>query len=225
MMMAYEGGRWVIRYTPIPDETRDYYPTPTLKNDVAAVRIRKLKKRGTLECGTMWLPTPVLQEDEENDAPYFPMILVCYSSETDYLFQVSPILDYENKADDVLQSFTEELIKKGYRPLTIRARDKRTYSLLCDLCSKTGISLKLEENLPDLENVMQEIHYNMGKEEDDGSDLEHLEQICDMLSNLRDGELKQMPPRMVEALLELAREGFIPEDLAKRLKSICKTRG
>lgn len=72
---------------------------------------------------------------------------------------------------------------------------------------------------------MREIHHNMGKEEDDGSDLEHLEQICDMLSDLRDGELKQMPPRMVEALLELAREGVIPEDLAKRLKRICKTRG
>ena len=50
--------------------------------------------------------------------------------------------------------------------------------------------------------------------------VEQVEDLCETLMQMRDGELKQLPEEMVLMLLDLDEDGLIPEALGKRLRRI-----
>lgn len=215
-MLAVEGGKWIVKFTRLPDAAIRY-PEPSFTNEVQTARIKRLRKSGVWECGTMRLPNAIQQEGHEKEAPYFPLALVCLNLESGQVLQ--PVVTIGNDAEEAMNGFVEELVKTKAAPKTLRAADDRCFAILRDLCAKTGIGLTREE--PEaLSEVMQDLLSNMGMDEDGEPNLEQLELLCENLMQMRDGELKQMSEEMVNMLLDMADWGVVPKALADRIRKL-----
>ena len=166
----------------------------------------------------MRLPTPV--QDEKDKAPYFPMLLVAVDQEGTVF---SPVISDGEDAAEIANKFAAELLTTMC-PRSIRAGDDRCFAILQDLCGKAGIHLTRENHLEALDEVMQTLIFSLGQDEDESEDEmpkpEEIEELCAALMAMRDGELKQMPAGMVNMLLDLADWGFVPDELAKRLRKL-----
>ena len=217
-LFCHDGDQWIVNHTTLPEATRKY-PAPVIENEILTTKIRRMKKKGAWECGTMRLSTPV--QDEGDKAPYFPMVLLSVDRGEGYVFP--PVISDGEDAAEIANKFGSELLTTAC-PRSIRAGDDRCFAILQDLCKKVGIQLKREDHLEALDEAMQELFFGLGGDEDenDGAmpDPEELETLCEALMAMRDGELKQMPVDMVNMLLGLADLGFVPSKLAKRLRKL-----
>ncbi len=216
-MLALEGGRWIVKYTRLPSSSISY-PEPEFSNEVLAMRIKQKKKKGTWECGTMRLPTAVQEENHEEQAPCYPLVLICVDLRTEMVQQ--PIVSEDEDAAEMMKSFAEQLLELDSIPKTVCCGDDRSFALLKDLCTKTGIQIERTDQLQALDEVMQNLLENMGESEEGEPDYEQLEAMFDMLMQMRDSELKQMPQEMADMLYSLAEAGELPETLAKRIQKL-----
>ncbi len=216
-LLSLEEGRWTVNDTPLPSAEISY-PTPAFMDDFMAARLKRKKKRGIWECGTMRLPTAVQEEGQENEAPYFPLALVCIELNTGLIHQ--PVVTDGENAAETMQGFAEQLLHSGSVPRTIRCGDDRSFAILKDICSKNGIRLERTDNLEELDEAMHSLLEQLGEDENGEPDLEQLQELAEMLMLMTDGELAQMPPEMVNMLCELGELGGIPEKLLRRLKKL-----
>jgi hypothetical protein len=120
----------------------------------------------------------------------------------------------------MMNSFAEQLLELDSIPKTVCCGDDRSFALLKDLCTKTGIQIERTDQLQALDEVMQNLLENMGESEEGEPDYEQLEAMFDMLMQMRDSELKQMPQEMADMLYSLAEAGELPETLAKRIQKL-----
>lgn len=181
------------------------------------MRIKDLKKKGTWECGIIRLPKAVQSETPE-EAPYFPLILVAVNLDTGMV--INPVTTDREDPAELINGFADELLKANIAPKKIRAYDDRSYALLRNLCRKTGIRLVKDEETEQVQNVMLELIEHIGPEKNEIPDFEQMDQLFQTLTQMRDGELKQMPPDLVRMILEMADMGAVPPELAKRLRKL-----
>ncbi len=217
-LLSRDGDRWIVNDTTLPEVTRKY-PAPVMRNEILTARLRRMKKGGTWECGTMRLSTPVQEEDDM--APYFPMVLVSIDRQEGHVFP--PVITDGEDAAEIANKFAADLLTTAC-PKSIRAGDDRCFAILEDLCKKTGIRLTRENHLDALGEAMQALFFGHDQDEDENEgempSSEELEGFCDALMAMRDGELKQMPAHMVNMLLDMADWGLVPDKLARRLRKL-----
>lgn len=216
-LLAYEGGRWGIKYTRLPAAERQY-PEPTFVNQVLAAHIRRKKKTGVWECGTVHLPRAV--QEEETEVPYFPFVLVCVNLETGMILQ--PVVTNGEDAAETMSGFARRLIEADAPPKTIRCRDDRCFAIVKDLCEKTGIKLVRGDEFELLDDALASMLEHMSGDMDDMDDTDDEEtaELFDTLMQMRDDELRQMPRELVTMLYSLADAGELPDLLAMRIKKL-----
>lgn len=216
-MLVQQEARWIIKFTTLP-EAKMRCPSVEWSDEMTTARIRRLKKRGTLQCGVMRLPSPVQDEAETDEAPYFPLALVSLNPASGTLLK--PILSKTGDGREIADGFAEMLLSAKAAPERVELRDEQTAAILSDFCRKTGIGAAIGEDLDELEDAMLQMTRSMGTDEDAEDELAEIKDLCETLCQMRDGELKQMPKEMAAMLLELAEEGLVPDELAKRLKKL-----
>lgn len=216
-MLVQQEARWIIRFTALPD-AKMRHPSVEWDDEMTSARIRRFKKRGTLQCGVMRLPSPVQDEAKPDEAPYFPLVLVCLNPASGILLK--PILSKTGDGREIVDGFAKMLLSAKTAPERVALRDEQTAAILSDCCEKAGIGAAIQEELDELEDAMLQMMRHTGTDEDAEDELAEIERLCETLSQMRDGELKQMPKEMAAMLLELAEEGMIPDELAKRLKKL-----
>ena len=215
-LLSYEDGRWIVRTTALP-AAEIVYPEPVLVNEVMAAYIKRKKKAGNWECGTLRIPNAVQGEAQE-EAPYFPLALICVDVTTELVQQ--PIVTDGDKAEEMMNLFAKLLMEASTVPKKISCGDNRCFAILKDLCAKTGIQLIRTDSLAALSQVMEHFLGNLGIDEEGEPDFEQLEALFDSLMQMRDGELLQMPEEMVVMLLDMAEDGIVPDSLAKRIRKL-----
>lgn len=215
-LLSRDGDRWIVNDITLPDVARKY-PAPVIKNEILTARLKRMKKGGAWECGTMRLSTPVQEED--NKAPYFPMVLVSVDRQEGHVFP--PVISNGEDAAEIANKFAAELLTT-ICPRSIYAGDDRCFAILQDLCKKTGIRLTREDHLDALDEAMQALFFGHVEDENEGGipNMERLDDLFAALMAMRDGELKQIPADMVNMLLDMADWGFAPDKLAKRLRKL-----
>lgn len=216
-LLVQQGARWIIKFTTLPDATMNY-PMVEWLDEMTTARVKRLKKRGTLQCGVMRLPSPVQDEDEQDEAPYFPLVLVCLNPTSGVLLK--PVLSKTGDGQDIAAGFAEMILSAKAAPERIELRDEQTKAILSDFCGKAGIQAAIADDLSDLDDAMLQMMHRTGPDPDAEDEVEQIEDLCETLMQMRDGELKQMPDEMVAMLLDLAEDGVVPKALAKRLKHI-----
>lgn len=216
-MLAFEGGRWIMKYTALPNaEIR--YPEPKLTNDVTAARIKRKAKTGVWECGTLWLPNAVQEEEHADEAPYYPLALLFIELGNE-LVQEPIVTNGENPAE-MLNEFAQQLLDGKTVPRTIRCGDERCFSLLKDLCAKTGIRLEKTDDPEALNDVIGDLLDHLADEEDSELDPKEVEEMFDVLMQMPDSELRQMPQELVNMLYSLSEAGALPDALDNRIRKL-----
>ena len=216
-MLALTDGRWIMKYTPLPAaEMR--YPEPVLANDVTAARIKRKAKAGVWECGTLRLPNPVQEEGHEDEAPYYPLALIFAELENQMVQQ--PIVTNGEDPDEMLNEFADYLLTLKTVPRTIRCGDDRSYALLKDLCAKTGITPERTDEPEALDDVIEDLLDHMSELQDEEIGPDEIEEMFDVLMQMPDSELRQMPQELAEKLYCLAEAGELPEPLEQRIRKL-----
>lgn len=216
-MLAFEGGRWIMKYTTLPNaEIR--YPEPMLTNDVTAARIKRKAKTGVWECGTLWLPNAVQEEEHADEAPYYPLALLFIELGNE-LVQEPIVTDGEDPAE-MLNEFAQQLLDAKTVPRTIRCGDERCFSLLKDLCAKTGIRLEKTDDPEALNDVIGDLLEHLAGEEASELDPKEVEEMFDVLMQMPDSELRQMPQELVNMLYSLSEAGALPDALDNRIRKL-----
>lgn len=216
-MLALAEGRWIIKYTTLPSaEMR--YPEPVLVNDVTAARIKRKTKAGVWECGTLRLPNPVQEEGHEDEAPYYPLALIFIELGNELVQQ--PIVTNGEDPAEMLDAFAEYLLSVKSAPRTIRCGDDRGFALLKDLCAKAGIMLERTDEPEALNDVIEDLLDHISGLQDKEIGPDEIEEMMDILMQMPDSELRQMPQELADMLYSLAEAGELPAPLEQRVKKL-----
>ncbi len=216
-MLVLEDSRWIIRFTALPSaEIR--YPEPLLTNEVTAARIRRKAKTGVWECGTFWLPDATQEEGHEDEAPRYPLALLLVDLGSGLV--QPPIVTDGEAPSEMLDKFVQLLLDGKSLPRTIRCGDDRAFSLLKDLCTKTGIRLERTEEPEALDEVIDELLEHLSGPEEAAPSPVEIAAMEDVLMQMSDDELRRLPQEMVNMLFSLAEYGALPEALSARVKKL-----
>ena len=231
-MLTEKDGEWQLEAVDLPDSERAW-PAPVLENEVLAARIRKMKKKGTWEGGTFYLTDPVLDSENGDSVPFFPLMLMMVDQESEMIVSGTPGCTEEPEL--ILRGFAEHIADSKMCPKKILAADDRAFSLLKGFCSQTGILLIREDDLQAFEEARDSLYDHMAGlddwDEEDGwddetdeglgeEDADELDQFLSTLMLMRDEELKTMPRELVEMIRQMSDLGFVPDALIKRLRKL-----
>ena len=194
------------------------YPELQFTNEVMAARLKRKKKTGIWECGTMRLPTAVQEEGHEEEAPYYPLALVYVELGAELLQQ--PIMTDGEDSAEMMNDFAARMLDRDSLPQILYCRDDRCFALLKDLCDKAGIRIERTDKMEALDGVLQELLEHMAGDEDSLSEEEELTQMIEVLSQMSDNELRSAPPEIVNLLYSLAEAEALPDELSERIKKL-----
>lgn len=215
LCLEKENGCYIVTRVPFPAEIPAEYPSPVMKNEVALARLKKMKKKGSLECRLVRLPMPV--QESEDMPPYYPALLAVVDTKAKKIYPTQPVLYLEEQPEDCLDTFVEVLLKAGICPKAIHTDDPRTFELLKHLCNGVEIRLTLtDDELPELDEAIDGLMSAMLPEPEDTAEV--MSEVFDMIMSLSDGELKQLPGEMITEMLELAEAGLIPPEVEFKLR-------
>lgn len=215
--LVKENGRYTVTRIPFPDEIPAEYPSPVMKDEITQARLKKMKKKGLLECRMVRLPVPV--QESEDMPPYYPAFLAVVDTRAKKIYPTQPVLYLEEQPEDCLNTFAEVLLKAEICPKAIRTDDPCTFELLKHLCNGVEIRLTLtDDEMPDLDEAIDGLVSAMLPEPEDTTEEPHMSEVFDMIMGFSDQELKQLPREMIMEMLELAEVGLIPPEVELKLR-------
>ena len=199
---------------PLPMEEGEVYPEVMVASDLLPARLKRLRKKGVWEAELLRMLEAVQNDPEET--PYYPLMLLVAESESGYLLHVPMIMDMEKNPQEFFNGFTEAWEMQKVYPKEFRCRDERTYAWLKDLIEKTGTKISIyRKSMPALDEAEAALASQM-QGSDDGA--EQLMDMVEMLLSLPSSELKKMPREFLDDLSIMIDQGVFPPDLAKELK-------
>lgn len=208
LLLKGSGGKYTLGTTALPEPKPVEWPRPRCRNDIACATMKKITQAGIWECSLIWFPEPVL--DETDEIPQFPMVLIAAEVSEGYILPVSPILNYEEEAETLLQHFMNALLEYHFYPKEIHVlgEDERAYGFFEDFCSRMHIALCREEFLPAAKEA--EIEFCRGL--DEREEEKKLEEMVESLLMLTEDQAAQLPDQIKEQLRNvLENEVFPPE--------------
>lgn len=201
LRMRRAGDGFVLDQTELPELPAKPWPKPELKNELGLKRLKKLEKLGTWECEMIMLTEPI--QAEPDAAPVFPMMLMCVEQESGFMLPIEFVYDLERDAEELMNNCIETLCRQKVCPKAILARDERTFAFLEDFCSGAKISLKLEPELPALDEIQEEFADSLGNGQDADEDMEEL---LTMMTEMGPEALSILPDDLVNELRQIAAE-------------------
>lgn len=203
------GDRFDWQTMQLPSELTEDLPTPSLSAPKIS-KLKALKQLNKWECKGVYIQKPV--QDDVDEAPYFPALLIAVECRNDHVLPVEPVRDYAVNARIMLDSFADELLRYKRIPKTICVSDDRTYSLLLSFCNECGIELKTVASLSKADDIADKMN-----DISESDEIDSLMKIIDMLDSLSVEELKTMPSELKAMCKQMIEDGFIEPELAAKL--------
>ena len=214
LLMELVDGRY--RFTGsavLPKEKKKAYAAPRSLNEIGIRSLKKFPKRGVWECEVILFPGPI--QDTPQEAPYFSHALMTVESRTQYILPPELTADYETHPEDMVNHFIDMLIGQKMMPEMFLVRDERTCVLLQKLAEKLGVSIIIQKDLPALDDAEESLleHLDTSPEEEQ----EELLMMAELLLQMDDEDVKNMPEEVLEPFRMLLNMGALPEELTKKL--------
>ncbi len=212
-LLERKNGEFVWSSVPLPEEMPVQYPKPHYVNDIAAAKLKRLKKQGFWECDVLRFPEPM--QDSPDQAPYFPVMVMAVSGDTEQVLPPQLSEHYEEKPEDLVDKFAEMFLQQQVRPAILSIRNERTQVLLADFCERAGIRIRMCEELPLLDDAMDSLmdYLGINSSSPDGK----LEEMLGMLLQLDDSELGMLPDEIRQQFAGLIEQEILPDELAEEL--------
>ena len=246
VILVREEAGFALQKTPLPGRIKPVWTKGGKVDPVTARRLKKLKGRAACECQIIYTPRAV--QDKEGDQPYYPVMLMCADAETGRLMPVDIAGHYEKDPSVLLRNLSEALVRSGSMPSQFLAADERTFNFMEEFCTQVGIPLQKaaeDESLDMLNAAKYDFHRHMMETEglmdeedwddfpdsldgildgEDGTDrmpspdeLRYLEQ---MILNLPDEDLQQIPEEFQEFIRYCSDMGVLSGELQERLRKL-----
>ena len=210
---------------PFPAPSIRHYETVPVRGDIIPARHKKIPRKGTWEAEAVRFIQPF--QKEEDEAPYYPLMLLLCASKSGYLVAVRIHGEIGDNPVEFFEEYTRQWEKLNYRPNAILCRDERTMALLEDVCAKTGVGIKItQSDMPALDKAQEDMYMHFTspqqRQMEDVVDqiVEMFTQVIEMpLDSLR--EMFQSSPGMAEELWRLSRDESlpIPRNIADEVRS------
>lgn len=201
LLMKRSDDGFVLDQTELPAISPKPWPKPELKNELGLKRLERLEKEGTWECEMVMVTEAV--QTEPDTAPVFPMMLMCVEQESGYAVPVRFVCDLEKEAEELMNNYIEALCGQEFCPEALLARDERTFAFLEDFCRELNISLKIEPELPTLDEMQEDfadaLDAGMNPEED-------IEDLLTAMMSMGPEALSILPDDIVDELRQIAKE-------------------
>ena len=166
----------------------------------------------------MRLPEPVQNTPEEQ--PVFPMMLMLVSAKDGMILPVNIVADYEENPEQILQNMAEALKTGKRRPGKLLVRDERTKALLDNFGKQMGIEVRIERDLPHLDEAQECMIEEIWADGEEDDDMFQLQQMIESMEKLPDDVLRSMPDELIEQLEIMAASGALPLELQYRIDDI-----
>jgi len=213
-LLERKGNGYLWGRIKLPDPQEKSYPSPVIADDVLVARVKRAKKKSTAwACEVMVLPEALKVETEE--VPLFPFLLLTVDCDSQKMIPNDIVADYERGAEELVLNLTESMLKNGV-PSEILVRDERTAALLKRFSTQTGVSVRLSEDLLFMDEMEEDLLAHLhGEDPCDGP-----EGLFQMLLEMDQATFSTMPLELLEKLLEMDRQGILPEPLSARIQQL-----
>ena len=208
----------IMEQTALPKKKKEVYPQPTGLDDFTISTIRRIKKKEIFECELVRLPEPVQNTPEEQ--PVFPMMLMLVSAKDGMILPVNIVADYEENPEQILQNMAKALKTGKRRPGKLLVRDERTKALLDNFGKQMGIEVRIERDLPHLDEAQECMIEEIWADGEEDDDMFQLQQMIESMEKLPDDVLRSMPDELIEQLEIMAASGALPLELQYRIDDI-----
>lgn len=220
-LVVRQNGEYVLLRTDLPEAAPEEWPAPPAPERKTVDKLRKLKKKGIYQCGILWLPGFIEESGEDQGPPQLACMLLCVDSRRHFILPVEPVLGFSDHPELLIQSLTESLLREKTCPSAMKVRDEETRALLENFCAAVGVLLSLDEHLPVLDDVRENLIHsimNSYEDEDEDTDDDELDaESLEWLMDLTDEEIRNLPAPLAESLAFMAEHGILPETLGWRV--------
>lgn len=215
------GFQWSAHTLPPIRSSED--PTPLLKDELLLERLKRTKKsRNRWIFDVVMVPTAVAEATPTGAlSAHFPYLLLGICSNTQELMILPDTLDHYDleQSEHLLASLGHWMLERKV-PSQMTACNHRTYALLLHLAQQLGIKLNQNTSpyskdtalLVQAENDLAEQIHAPDEDIDDLKD-----ELLEFLVSADDDELRSVPDFVWHDLTALAKQGFLPPDLAQRI--------
>lgn len=214
LLLKGRDGEYTLGTAVLPESKSTEWPRPKCRNDIAAANMKKIKQEGIWECSLIWVPEPVQEDPEE--IPQLPMVLIAVEEEEGYILPVPPILNYEEEADTLLQHFMDSLLEYRFYPREIHVlnEDGRIHAFFEDFCRRMNITLCRKNLLPSAKEA--ELEFCRGL--DGGNEEEQMEEMMQSLLMLNEEQVAQLPELIKDQLRNILDNQAFPEEAAELIR-------
>lgn len=216
LMLEQNNGEYFLGRVKLPKPQPVIYPAPKAENDISVARLKKIRKAGVWECEIIICPGPIQNSPE--DIPTFPMIFLAVENRTDFILPILPVVNYNENAQKLLDSFIEACLQHKICPAELKVRDERTYAFAEALCGKLGIKISIDENLPVLDGAEYDFMRQFGMTQEE--EMEQMLQMLEDISEWDEEALHSIPEEMIAQFGMLAEQGVLPDELEQKLNQV-----
>ena len=150
-MLELRDGAYVLEKIKLPEEPPVQWPAAEARNDIAIANLKKAEREGLWECEIVRCLEPL--QNEPDEIPFFPVVLLAVESATDYILPVSIVEHYEEDPESLLNVFMDAFLMQEVCPAEIKVRDERTYAFLKAFCERMKIAVSIDRDLPALDDA------------------------------------------------------------------------
>lgn len=129
-------------------------------NDILEHAVKRLPVGNkTWQLRLFLLPIPLTGKKEV--VPCYSAVLLCLCPETENLFPIVCLDDFDEKKESVLVDLANHLCRIGSKPHTIEVEEEKSEVLLKDFCHRCGIKLARKKRLPKLRQAWEFVANNI----------------------------------------------------------------
>ena len=197
-----------------PEEPAAVYPEPKARK-----LKKKLPRKGRVECCVVYTPLPRSDEYkcEGYEDRFCTFFLGVNTKKGGEYLLIDLFAGYIDAADEVLDCIIGGFEAKKFIPEEIDVVDERTEKLLGDFCSSNGIRLVRTDHFTEFDEVRDQVIEDMASpdDEEEMSDTDRFENVCDMLYEMSEREISQLPDDLYQLLIAFDE---LPDDLRAKLR-------
>ncbi|HBN82061.1 MAG TPA: hypothetical protein DD433_11895 [Ruminococcaceae bacterium] len=153
-------------------------------------------------------------KDPEN-APIFPFMLLTADFKSGMVVPGESVADYEKGAKELVTDLSRSMADLGV-PSEIRVKDGRTETLLSKFVEQAGTKVVRYDDLPLFDEIEESITARFCGDQDE----EGMENFLKMMMEMDDETFLSMPDPLRIQILELERQGDLPEPLSGRVRRL-----
>ena len=217
----------------VPAESQEVFPIAGADrlDQVSWQKLKKCRKKETIECGLLMLPAPVAREGMEG--AYFPYILMSVKESNGEMLEFEPFTrqEWQSAPQKPVNQLIAQLVKAKLRPSQILCQDERTCALLQGLGEVLKVEVRQEDDLPELEECkdsmleyLEMMDDKGGIEDYDGEFLDDVteeeakQKLLEFLLEMPDDQARQAPAEVQMLAQMLVMEPDIPDISKKRIR-------